>query len=332
VLTDAGPRRAYDERRANGHAPEGVAVAVLTNGHPPVAADTRIRASKPASKPAAAPAIAAMQADVAVAALSASARRKTNGASAPRRNGSSAKATAAAPIDGAAFAATQHIAEARTVVADEPAHVAAANNTHGVAEGERHGQAPARVSAAVHDTLARIASIVPHRRPELEAAMAAAENDRLLALRVDDFELPRADSPAVIERPFAVVDQSPREAAFETSGAPTDAPAIEESPAPSRAHPRLAARIVFETGPVAGLTLLIGGSGGDNESVELALRDGEATGPLLRVVDRDGVFVLIHIDGPNAIVGGQEMTLPVLVLDDGDTIAYGGSVARFQLA
>jgi hypothetical protein len=219
-------------------------------------------------------------------------------------------------------------------------------------EAERSSQ-PARVSVAVHDTLARIASIVPHRRPELEAAMAEAENDRLLALRADEPVLPqaeppaendrllalradapvlpRAESPAVIERPVAVVEPAPP-ARLEPVDAPTDTPAVDESPMPSRPHSRLAARIVFESGPVAGLTLPVGGSGGDNESVDLSLRDGEAAGALLRVVDRDGIFVLIHIDGPNAIVGGQEMTLPVLVLDDGDTIAYGESVARFQLA
>ncbi len=334
VLTDADERTAYDERRANGHAGEHLAITPhtngRTNGHAPVVAETPVRAPKRAPQAASTPSVAAMAVDTPPA-PGTKVRVTTNGATMPaRRKGT--KTPSPPPFDDA-IASAPYATKARSAVVDEPAHVEAANDTRGGADdADHHEQAPARVSVAVHDTLARIASIVPHRRPELEAAMAEAENDRLLALRADDLALTRTESPSAIEPPVAVIDELPPLARLETADPSADAPALDEPAVPSRAHSRPAARIVFESGPVAGLTLPVGGSGGDNESVDLSLRDGEAAGALLRVVDRDGIFVLIHIDGPNAIVGGQEMTLPVLVLDDGDTIAYGESVARFQLA
>lgn len=381
VLSDAATRNAYDEQRERGATPEPsslplpavTAHTAATPGPPSTAA--AIASAHPMPKPARA--AAGRRRDTQPNGAQANGAQPNSAqANSAQLNRVQANAAQIAPVGDVSGAVHEPAGRSRSKRGQTSdawrADVALASIAAGAADGDeaavgasrrlagidvsrmvdepgsRTGddESPAslngpRVSVAVHDTLARIASIVPHRRPELEHALAEAENDRLLALRSDDDTAHPIAAAAPFNAGIAidpgqnVVSSPPRPQAAFAPVAPTSQeilPDADDGAASAReaSEPRHSARIVFESGPVAGLTLTVGGTESADESVDLHLATDDGAGAHVRVVERDRIYVLIHVAGPPAIVAGEEMLLPVLVLDDGDSIAYGDTVARFH--
>jgi curved DNA-binding protein CbpA len=151
--------------------------------------------------------------------------------------------------------------------------------------------------------LVRLASLVSGRRHST-VAERVAETERLLTLRE---ELP----------PVADVEDG--------AIAPLHATSVEEPD--GLAVPT--ARFVFDAGPMAGMALPILAADNEIEGVEVSMEGADGVRTELRIVRRGDSYVLVHLDGPVACVGGQDMQLPVLVLEDGDTITVGASAAHF---
>ena len=133
-----------------------------------------------------------------------------------------------------------------------------------------------------------------------ESVVADAEAERLLSLRAE---------PEVVDEPAP--DAHPDEPA-------------PELPVPKRPG------IAYESGPRSGAYVPIPDGADEPDGIDVVLRatdDAEET--LLRVVPRGQTHLLVHLRGPAPLVGDREMTVPVLVLEDGDTITVGESRAHF---
>lgn len=168
-----------------------------------------------------------------------------------------------------------------------------------------HEHAPRPHLPAINEYLARLTL---HRGRRSHATTSLdAEAERLLSLR-EDMLADRVSNADV-----------------------TTASPVHREPA-ADADPRTTGpRVVFDSGPLAGTTLPIPRED-DAEGVDVHLPGGDGVQTDLRVVRRGDAYMLVHLGGPTALIGGQEMLLPVLVLEDGDTIRTGTTSARFTLS
>lgn len=137
-------------------------------------------------------------------------------------------------------------------------------------------------------------------------ASREAEAERLLSLR--EVSLSASEAGAVATEPYPVEPTSDVDC------------------------PGGIARVVFDTGPMAGTILPIAVAEDEVEGVEVSMAGADGVLTELRIVRRGDSYVLVHLDGPIASVCGQDMLLPVLVLEDGDTISVGASAAHFVAA
>ena len=131
------------------------------------------------------------------------------------------------------------------------------------------------------------------------------------------------------ERLLSLKEGPPGEDITDTAAATVST--VDPGPPHDTAPPAQGPCVVFDSGPLAGTTLSIPHEN-DVEGLDVHLSDDDGAQTDLRVVRRGDAYMLVHLDGPPATVGGQEMLLRVLVLEDGDTICAGATAARFITA
>ncbi|HET6615641.1 MAG TPA: hypothetical protein VFH62_07115 [Dehalococcoidia bacterium] len=139
-------------------------------------------------------------------------------------------------------------------------------------------------------------------RNELTPEMIEAENGRVLSL---------ADEDEVWNVPEGEADP----AAMPADGAVADPPK----------RPRREVVLSFVKGPRTGEALTPDGT--NEMRADLA---GAGGGVHIRVWRSAGVYLLQQLVGPPVLVGGAHIEAPVVVLEDGDEIASGEHVLRFQ--
>jgi hypothetical protein len=162
-------------------------------------------------------------------------------------------------------------------------------------------------AASLGRQVARVAAR-PWKQSARGATAPNAETERLLTLR----PAPHTSDDASPVTPVSAVDPAAPDGGADLS-----------APVP---------RVEFETGPLAGTTVPIVSGDSDTDGIELLLPDGNGAQTSLRMARRGDGYMLVHLDGPTATVGGQEMVLPVIVLEDGDMICAGATSVRFMLA
>jgi hypothetical protein len=147
------------------------------------------------------------------------------------------------------------------------------------------------------------------RNGQVKEKLVEAENDRILSLR----EL------ASLEPPPTVRDGPP----------PRPSVAHENRNAPETDEKAAGARLRVIEGENEGEYIIIDSTESNGRQIDVEIPGADK--PSFRIWRRSGTYVLEQLDRGISI-SGEEMMLPVVLLDDGDEIAVRGYVMRFEVA
>lgn len=220
------------------------------------------------------------------------------------------------PVEAPAFPVEAAAVEAVPPPVDDPAPSSRALETATAA--------PAAAAPAAAGFIARLrqrvageapGSAAPHRMSaaDVRAELLEREHARLLTLR----DAPAGEAYGAAARPDSAEPAEAPPPAFD------DAPAV--------------ARLDFVAGRRAGASVPLDGErttigAGPHATVVLSDEDGSVAPEHACIWQQGDSFLFRHVDGDAVTIGGQPLSLPVVVLEDGDEIAIGANRIVFREA